>query len=102
MKLLALPYVAIIVIANNKPPSSRPPKKYSCKNLLFEAANFNGTNIRLSSKKLGLRTEASNLFEKGLDPNNAIKAINRACALIEDLGCGEICEDFIYVYPDEN
>ena len=74
----------------------------SCKNLLLEAANFNGTNIRLSSKKLGLRTEASNLFEKGLDPNNAIKAINRACALIEDLNCGEICEDFIYVYPDEN
>ena len=73
----------------------------SCKNLLLEAANFNGTNIRLSSKKLGLRTEASNLFEKGLDPNNAIKAINRACALIEDLKCGEICEDFIYVYPDE-
>lgn len=74
----------------------------SCKNLLLEAANFNGPNIRLSSKKLGLRTEASNLFEKGLDPNNAIKAINRACALIEDLKCGEICEDFIYVYPDES
>ena len=73
----------------------------SCKTLLLEAANFNGTNIRLSSKRLGLRTEASNLFEKGLDPNNAINAINRACALIEDLKCGEICEDFIYVYPDE-
>ncbi len=73
----------------------------ACKNLLLEAANFNGTNIRLTSKKLGLRTEASNLFEKGLDPNNAISAINRACALIEDLKCGEICEDFIYVYPDE-
>ena len=73
----------------------------SCKNLLLEAANFNGTNIRLSAKKLGLRTEASNLFEKGLDPNNAINAINRACALIEDLGCGEICEDFIYYYPAE-
>ena len=73
-----------------------------CKNLLLEAANFNGTNIRLSSKKLGLRTEASNLFEKGLDPNNALNAINRACALIEDLNCGEICEDFIYVYPDES
>ena len=72
-----------------------------CKNLLLEAANFNGTNIRLSSKKLGLRTEASNLFEKGLDPNNAIKAINRACALIEDLKCGEICEDMIYFYPNE-
>ncbi|MBP3200820.1 MAG: phenylalanine--tRNA ligase subunit beta [Lachnospiraceae bacterium] len=74
----------------------------SCKNLLLEAASFNGTNIRLSAKKLGLRTEASNLFEKGLDPNNAIKAINRACSLIEDLKCGEICENFIYVYPDEN
>ena len=73
----------------------------TCQNLLLEAANFNGTNIRLSSKKLGLRTEASNLFEKGLDPNNAIKAINRACSLIEDLKCGEICDDFIYVYPDE-
>ena len=73
----------------------------TCKNLLLEAASFNGTNIRLTSKNLGLRTEASNLFEKGLDPNNAIKAINRACALIEDLNCGEICEDFIYVYPDE-
>ncbi len=73
----------------------------SCKNLLFEAANFDGTNVRLSAKKLGLRTEASNLFEKGLDPNNAIKAINRACSLIEDLKCGEICEDFIYVYPNE-
>ena len=74
----------------------------SCKNLLLEAANFNGVNIRLTAKKLGLRTEASNLFEKGLDPNNAINAINRACALIEDLKCGEICEDFIYVYPDEH
>ena len=73
----------------------------NCKNLLLEAANFNGTNIRLSSKKLGLRTEASNLFEKGLDPNNAINAINRACSLIEDLHCGEICEDMIYFYPDE-
>ena len=72
-----------------------------CKNLLFEAANFNGTNIRLSSRKLGLRTEASNLFEKGLDPNNAIKALNRACSLIEDLKCGEICEDMIYFYPSE-
>ncbi|MBO6134207.1 MAG: phenylalanine--tRNA ligase subunit beta [Lachnospiraceae bacterium] len=72
-----------------------------CKSLLLEAANFNGVNIRLSSKKLGLRTEASNLFEKGLDPNNAIAALNRACALIEDLHCGEICEDMIYFYPKE-
>ena len=71
------------------------------KNILFEAACFDGTNIRLSARRVGLRTDASGKFEKGLDPNNAEDAINRACALIEDLKCGEICEDFIYVYPDE-
>ena len=70
--------------------------------LLFEAANFNGVNVRLSSKRLGLRTEASNLFEKGLDPNNAIKAINRAVHLIEEMGCGEVEKEMIYVYPDES
>ena len=72
------------------------------KNLLFEAANFNGVNIRLSSKRVGLRTEASNLFEKGLDPNNAIKAINRAVHLIEEMGAGTVEKDMIYFYPDEN
>ena len=66
-----------------------------CKNLLFESANFNGTNIRLSSKKLGMRTEASNLFEKGLDANNAINALKRALYLINLLDCGEVCEDII-------
>ncbi len=60
------------------------------KTLLFEAACFDGTNIRLSSKKIGLRTDASGKFEKGLDPNNAIDAINRACQLIEELGAGEV------------
>lgn len=60
------------------------------KTLLFEAACFDGTNIRLSSKKVGLRTDASGKFEKGLDPNNAIDAINRACQLIEELGAGEV------------
>ncbi|GHU43279.1 phenylalanine--tRNA ligase beta subunit [Clostridia bacterium] len=58
--------------------------------LLFEAANFDGTNIRLSSKKVGLRTDASGKFEKGLDPNLALAAINRACQLIEELGAGEV------------
>ena len=67
----------------------------NCKNLLLEAANFNGTNIRLSSKKLGMRTEASNLFEKGLDANNAIIALKRALYLINLLDCGEVCEDII-------
>lgn len=58
--------------------------------VLFEAAIFNGANIRKSAKRLGLRTDASGKFEKGLDPRNALDAINRACALIEELGCGEV------------
>ena len=60
------------------------------KTVLFEAACFDGTNIRLSSKKVGLRTDASGKFEKGLDPNNAQAAIDRACQLMEELGAGEV------------
>lgn len=60
------------------------------KTVLFEAACFNGTNIRLSSKRIGLRTDASGKFEKGLDPNNAEAAIDRACQLMEELGAGEV------------
>lgn len=66
--------------------------------MLFEAACFDGTNIRLSSKKIGLRTDASSKFEKGLDPNNAIEAINRACQLIEELGAGEVVGGVVDVY----
>lgn len=68
------------------------------KTMLFEAACFDGTNIRLSSKKVGLRTDASGKFEKGLDPNNAIEAINRACQLIEELGAGEVVGGVVDVY----
>ena len=68
------------------------------KDMLFEAACFDGTNIRLSAKKVGLRTEASGKFEKGLDPNNAELAINRACQLIEELGAGEVVGGIIDVY----
>ena len=68
--------------------------------MLFEAACFDGTNIRLSSKKVGLRTDASAKFEKGLDPNNAIDAINRACQLIEELGAGEVVGGVVDVYPN--
>ena len=68
------------------------------KTMLFEAACFDGTNIRLSSKKIGLRTDASGKFEKGLDPNNAIDAINRACQLIEELGAGEVVGGVVDVY----
>ncbi len=65
--------------------------------VLFEAATFNGPNIRKSAKRVGLRTEASGIFEKGLDPNNAQEAINRACQLIEELGCGEVVAGMVDV-----
>ncbi len=60
------------------------------KTVMFEAATFNGANIRKSAKRLGLRTDASGKFEKGLDPHNAEAAINRACQLIQELGCGDV------------
>ena len=66
--------------------------------MLFEAACFDGTNIRKSSKKVGLRTDASGKFEKGLDPNNAEAAINRACQLVEELGAGEVVGGIVDVY----
>jgi len=70
------------------------------KTLLFEAACFNGTNIRLSGKKLGLRTDAAAKFEKGLDPNTALEAMNRACQLIEELGAGVVVGGTVDVYPN--
>ena len=68
------------------------------KTMLFEAACFNGTNIRKSAKKIGLRTDASGKFEKGLDPNNAEAAIDRACQLIEEMGAGEVVGGMVDVY----
>jgi len=68
--------------------------------ILFESANFNGTNIRLTSKKLGLRTDSSGKFEKGLDPNLAETAINRAMHLVELLGCGEVVKGLADCYPE--
>ncbi|MDI9242474.1 phenylalanine--tRNA ligase subunit beta [Fusibacillus kribbianus] len=67
------------------------------KTVLFESACFDGTNNRLSARRLGLRTDASGKYEKGLDPNNAEEAINRACQLIEELGCGEVVGGMIDV-----
>ena len=72
------------------------------KTLVFEAACFDGTNIRLSARKVGLRTDASGKFEKGLDPNNALEAINRACALIEELGAGTVVGGVVDIYPVKN
>ena len=68
------------------------------KTMLFEAACFDGTNIRKSSKKVGLRTDASGKFEKGLDPNNAQAALDRACQLVEELGAGEVVGGMVDVY----
>ncbi|WP_315117478.1 phenylalanine--tRNA ligase subunit beta [uncultured Clostridium sp.] len=68
--------------------------------IIFECANFEGTNIRVSSKKLGLRTEASSRFEKDLDANLVQIAIDRACNLINELGVGEVMEGTIDVYPN--
>ena len=67
--------------------------------MLFEAACFDGTNIRLSGRRMGMHTDAQSKFEKGLDPNNAKEAIDRACQLIVELGAGEIVGGTVDVYP---
>ncbi len=67
--------------------------------VVFEGANFDGVNVRLSAKKAGLRTDASSIFEKGLDPASARAAVDRACELVEQLGCGEVVGGVIDIYP---
>ncbi len=69
------------------------------KSMVFECATFDGTNIRLSAKKVGLRTDASGKYEKGLDPNTAFEAVNRACQLVEELDAGDVVGGLIDVYP---
>lgn len=75
--------------------------KEDTKAVIFEVANFDGTNIRISSKKLGLRTEASSRFEKDLDPNLVELAMDRACYLVQQLGAGEVMEGTIDVYNEK-
>ncbi|HHY90121.1 MAG TPA: phenylalanine--tRNA ligase subunit beta [Clostridiales bacterium] len=70
------------------------------KTILLESANFYSDSIRSTSKKLGLRTEASSRFEKGVDPNIALIAANRACELIEKLGAGRIVKGVLDIYPE--
>lgn len=69
------------------------------KTMVFEAACFDGTNIRLSGRRMGMHTDAQGKFEKGLDPNNAKEAIDRACQLIVELGAGEVVGGTVDVYP---
>ena len=69
--------------------------------VLFESANFNGASVRHTATALGMRTDASSRYEKGLDPANTIKAVQRACELVELLGAGEVVEGVIDVMPCE-
>lgn len=71
------------------------------KNILIESAHFSPNNIRLTSKQLALRTEASSRYEKGVDPNIARLAADRACQLIVELAAGEVLEGAVDVYPEE-
>ena len=66
--------------------------------VVFEAACFDGVNVRRTAKKAGVRTESSSRFEKGLDPDNAKNALYRALELVELLGCGEVVNTVIDVY----
>ena len=72
----------------------------SVKNVLFEAACFDGTNIRHSSKRIGLQTDASGKFDKGIGPNVCIEAINRACQLMEEFGAGEVVGGTVDVHGE--
>lgn len=69
--------------------------------ILVESANFNGDSVRATSKKLGLRTEASSRFEKGIDPNLCEVAADRVCRLIEMLGAGTVAKGIVDEYPAE-
>ena len=65
--------------------------------VVFESATFDGASVRLTAQRVGLRTEASSRYEKGLDYNNTVPAIERACQLVEELGCGEVVGGMIDV-----
>ncbi len=72
--------------------------KDDTKTVVFESANFLGSSVRITAKSQGMRTESSGRFEKGLDPENTMPALDRACQLITLLGAGEVVEGTIDVY----
>ena len=69
--------------------------------VIFESATFDGASVRLTAQRVGLRTEASSRYEKGLDVYNTMPAAERACQLVEELGCGEVVGGVIDVFPKE-
>ena len=72
----------------------------STQTIIIESANFAGDSVRRTAKELGLRTEASARFEKGIDPNLCADAADRVCRLIEMVGAGKVCKGRVDVYPD--
>ena len=69
--------------------------------VLFESANFNGVSVRRTASALGMRTDASSRYEKGLDRMNTVKAVERACELVELLGCGEVVDGVMDVIAQD-
>ncbi|MBR4890601.1 MAG: phenylalanine--tRNA ligase subunit beta, partial [Clostridia bacterium] len=72
--------------------------KEDTKTVLFESATFLGSSVRITAKKNGLRTESSSRYEKGLDTENTVPALLRACELVEMLGCGDVVDGLIDEY----
>ena len=70
--------------------------------VLFESANFNGTSVHRTAAALNMRTDASSRYEKGLDPMNTLKAVERACELVELLGAGEVVEGVMDVIAKDS
>jgi phenylalanyl-tRNA synthetase beta chain len=70
--------------------------------VLFESANFNGASVRRTAVALNMRTEASARYEKGLDPMNTMKAVQRACELVELLGAGEVMDGVMDVIAQDS
>ncbi len=70
-------------------------------NVVFESAVFNGGNVRRTAKSLGMRTESSSRFEKGLDAEGTMKALRRACELVNLLDAGDIVDGTIDCYPEK-
>jgi len=68
--------------------------------VVFESACFNGASVRVTAKKNGMRTESSARFEKGLDPENCMQGLQRACELVELLGAGDVVDGIVDVYPN--
>ncbi|MCL1936695.1 MAG: phenylalanine--tRNA ligase subunit beta [Defluviitaleaceae bacterium] len=71
----------------------------STTDVIFESANFLGSSIRKTSKEIGIRTDASTKYEKGIDPNLSLFVINRCMELIEELCIGEVVEGWVDNYP---